>query len=155
MPTTLLPCSPDTMCDNNFQETNDVLRIIIIVVVSTLCLLIVATIIILLILVWFKKQRRKSNIGKSDSPNNSEIKTDTNLAYHTVTSEIISHFTTSVATPPVTISMLDIATRHNEAYAGSGSPLTVNPAYGLVQSSTVVHNTTEDNSGNTLEYDYI
>ena len=118
VPTTLLPCSPDTMCDNNVQETNesDVLSYIIIGVVCTLCLLIAVTIIILLILVWFKRQRRKSKVSNTVSYYNCEIETDGNIAYQTVN--------------------IDITTSSSDM------------AY-------VVHNTTEENNGNHLEYDYV
>ena len=86
----------------------------------------------------------------------SEIKTDTNTAYHTVNNDVISHPTTSTAThhsQPVTLSSeRDIATSQNEAYAATGVTLSVNPAYGLVESSAAVYNTIEENA---LEYDYV
>ena len=112
------------MCNNNVQETNDVLRNIIIGVVSTLCLLIAITIIILLILVWFKKQRRKSKV-----PNTVSLliaATITILLWfkrqrrrsNVVNTDSHNSEIKSVATQPVTtISsevMLDIATTQNE-----------------------------------------
>ena len=159
--TSLLPstlCSPsetDMTCENKVQETNDTIRNVIIGVVCSLCLLIAVTIAILLILVWFKKQRRKPNIINTVTyeSHNSEIKTDTNTAYHTVNNDVISHPTTSAAThhsQPATLSSEDIAASQNKAYAATGVTLSVNPAYGLVESSTAVYN-----NENALEYDYV
>ena len=167
--TSLLPstlCSPsetDMTCENKVQETNDAIRNVIIGVVCSLCLLIAVTIAIVLILVWFKKRRRKPNIINTVTyeSHNSEIKTDTNTAYHTVNNDVISHPTTSAAThhsQPATLSSeenLDIATSQNKAYAATGVTLSVNQAYGLVESSTAVYNTIEENNENALEYDYV
>ena len=147
------------MCENKVQETNDAIMNIIIGVVCSLCLLIAVTIAILLILVWFKKQRRKPKVVNTVTyaSHSSEIKTDTNTAYHTVNNDVISHSTTSAAThhsQPATLSSeraLDFATSQNEAYAASGVTLSVNPAYGLVESSAAVYNTIEENNENALE----
>ena len=163
--TSLLPstlCSPsetDMTCENKVQETNDTIRNVIIGVVCSLCLLIAVTIAIVLILVWFKKQRRRPKVVNTVTyeSHNSEIKTDTNTAYHTV-NDVISHPTTSAAThhsQPATLSSEDISTSQNEAYAATGVTLSVNPAYGLVESSTAVYNTIEENNENALEYDYV
>ena len=166
--TSLLPstqCSPsetDMMCENKVQETNDAIRNVIIGVVCSLCLIIAVTIAIVLILVWSKKQRRPKLVNTvTYESHSSEIKTDTNAAYHTVNNDVISHPTTSAAThhsQPVTLSSertLDIATSQNKAYAATGVTLSVNPAYGLVESSAAVYNTIEENNENALEYDYI
>ena len=163
--TSLLPstlCSPsetDMTCENKVQETNDTIRNVIIGVVCSLCLLIAVTIAILLILVWFKKQRaillilvwfkkqrRKPNIINTVTyeSHNSEIKIDTNTAYHTVNNDVICHPTTSAAThhsQPATLSSEDIATSQNKVYAATGVTLSVNPE--------------ENNNENALEYDYV
>ena len=147
--TSLLPstqCSPsetDMMCENKVQETNDAIRNVIIGVVCSLCLLLGATVVIILILVWFKRQRRKPKVVNTVTyeSHSSEIKTDTNTAYHTVNNDVISHPTTSAAThhsQPVTLSSeraLDIATSQNKAPVATSVTPSVSPAYGLVESS--------------------
>ena len=147
--TFLLPstqCSPsetDMTCENNVQESRDTVRNVIIGVVCSLCLLIGATVVIILILVWFKRQRRKPKVVNTSTvtyeSHSSKIKTDTNTAYHTVNNDVISHPTTSTAThhsQPVTLSSeRDIATSQNKAPVSTSVTPSVNPAYGLVESS--------------------